>query len=407
MRSRVNFVCNVQEWADMSILDAQIETDIIRWDSLESDVEATEFARSFPGHRRTGSAGDFATDRWLAEELSTVGLRPETQTYPFQRFRVEECWIEFGGERIPAVPMYDTTAMDFCLDGQIGAEIAVLPCSPQEAHADTQAVLSARAIAHHKAIIAISAATTVAPGLALVNSESYRNPYATPVFQISSEHADKFSVRPAGQALTCRLLAHREPATATNMTCFIRGKSNADPWVVMTPKSCWWTSTSERAGGLVAWLALARHFAKKQPTHDIVFSANSGHELSHLGMDYFLEHLIAEKSGNIEIDGWLHLGANFAAGHIPHLQASNQADLDRLTGALARQNILKFTHTPVRDRPVGEARNIHAIGGRFISIVGGNPYFHHPADRYPACVDLSATIHITQAILNIMDETLG
>ncbi|NKC01418.1 MAG: hypothetical protein GKR90_23375 [Pseudomonadales bacterium] len=388
----------------MSNLEAQIKTDIIRWDELEVEVEGTSFGRSFPSHRRTGSAGDLAADRWLIEELLAVGLAAEIQTYPFERFVIEECWIEFDGDRIPAVPMYDTTAMDLYLDGKIGPDIEILTCTPQEGQANTKAVLASRAAANHKAIVAISAATTVAPGLALVNSESYRNPCATPVFQVSSDHADKLLRALPNQHMTCRLGARREPSTATNVSAFIPGRSGGKPWVVMTPKSCWWTSTAERVGGLVIWLALARKFAAKQPDRGIIFSANSGHELSHLGMDYFLNTL---QTDGVDIDGWLHLGANFASGQPPHLQASSHEDFDRLTGAMAQQNILRFTQTPIGNRPVGEARNIHGTGARYFSIVGGNPYFHHPDDRYPDCVDLTATSQISRAILNLMSETLG
>ena len=35
----------------------------------------------------------------------------------------------------------------------------------------------------------------------------------------------------------------------------------------------------------------------------------------------------------------------------------------------------------------GEARNIREIGGRFVSFLGGHPYFHSPSDTYDRCID--------------------
>ncbi|NJN05647.1 MAG: hypothetical protein HC814_03640 [Rhodobacteraceae bacterium] len=45
---------------------------------------------------------------------------------------------------------------------------------------------------------------------------------------------------------------------------------------------------------------------------DVIFTANTGHELGHTGLDYFLRG----KPGLIaQAHVWVHLGANFAAKH--------------------------------------------------------------------------------------------
>jgi len=40
--------------------------------------------------------------------------------------------------------------------------------------------------------------------------------------------------------------------------------------------------------------------------------------------------------------------------------------------------------------PNGETRDIHRIGGRYITLVGSNRLFHLPQDRWPRSVDVPA-----------------
>ena len=56
----------------------------------------------------------------------------------------------------------------------------------------------------------------------------------------------------------------------------------------MTPRSSWWQSTAERGGGLVCWLESLRALVASSPVCDVIFTANSGHELGHLGLDDFM-----------------------------------------------------------------------------------------------------------------------
>ena len=57
--------------------------------------------------------------------------------------------------------------------------------------------------------------------------------------------------------------------------------------------------------------------------------------------------------------------------------------------------------TPIGTRPYGEARNIFDGGGRFVSILGGNQLFHHPADRWPEAVDLQSTQRWVAALVQL------
>ena len=50
----------------------------------------------------------------------------------------------------------------------------------------------------------------------------------------------------------------------------------------------------------------------------------------------------------------------------------------------------------------GETRDIHRQGGRYLTLVGTNPLFHLPQDRWPEAVDLDAITRITAAAMRIV-----
>jgi hypothetical protein len=52
--------------------------------------------------------------------------------------------------------------------------------------------------------------------------------------------------------------------------------------------------------------------------------------------------------------------------------------------------------------PFGEAGNIHRGGGRYLSLLGtGNPWFHHPGDRWPAAADAKAIARCAEAMSQV------
>ena len=109
---------------------------------------------------------------------------------------------------------------------------------------------------------------------------------ASEVLQVASEHARVLADaarRGANMRVTIRLA--RQRVTARNVVATVRGSDRSAPsLVVMTPRSSWWTSTAERGGGLVCWLACLKAVLAAPPVRDVVFTANSGHELGHLGL---------------------------------------------------------------------------------------------------------------------------
>jgi hypothetical protein len=179
---------------------------------------------------------------------------------------------------------------------------------------------------------------------------------------------------------------------------------NRAPIVVMTPRSSWWRSTAERGGGLVCWLESLRALLAAPPLCDVIFTANSGHELGHLGLDEF----IARRPGwarPVAAGGavWVHYGANIGAvgGELAILSTSD--DLRELTAAeLARAGRPADRIAPKTLVPSGETRDIHRAGGCYVTLVGSNPLFHLPQDRWPHAVDAAAVARIAAAAAGLV-----
>jgi hypothetical protein len=196
----------------------------------------------------------------------------------------------------------------------------------------------------------------------------------------------------------------RTPAKARNVVVTLPGtKRGRPPLVVMTPRSSWWQSTAERGGGIVCWLESLRALIASRPACDVALTANSGHELGHLGLDDF----VARRAGwdRPPADGgaaWVHYGANIGAvggklsvvsplDDMRDLAATELANTGQPPDILAPKNLV----------PSGETRDIHRAGGRYLTLVGTNPFFHLPQDRWPHSVDAAAVARIAAAMARL------
>jgi hypothetical protein len=174
----------------------------------------------------------------------------------------------------------------------------------------------------------------------------------------------------------------------------------------MTPRSSWWQSTAERSGGLVCWLEALRAVIAAPPGCDVVFTANSGHELGHLGLDDFIARRPGWERPILEGGAtWIHFGANIgAAGGELSVQSASD-DLRQLTEIeLARAGRAPDVVAPKTLVPSGETRDIHRAGGRYVTLVGSNPWFHLPQDRLPHAVDADAVTRIAAAAAALVVE---
>jgi hypothetical protein len=184
-------------------------------------------------------------------------------------------------------------------------------------------------------------------------------------------------------------------SSGCNTVLTVPGRNrDASPFIVMTPRSSWWQSTAERSGGIVCWLESLRALIAEPPAFDVVFTANTGHELGHLGLDEF----VASRPGWEQGATWVHFGANLGAagGTLSVMSASD--DLRALAQAeLTATGQPPDTIAPKTTVPSGETRDIRRAGGRYLTLVGTNKLFHLPQDRWPHAVDVAAIARIAMA----------
>ena len=362
---------------------------------------ATDWVRAWDsqGHHRTGTNGDKAGAAWLAGEAVALGATVSSEAFALDRVDPVDACVEIAGARIDGVPVFDAPSTEaHGISGTLGpagsdAAIGVAELSPQAVYTGEYRALR-RATTHRALLIVCQGAQ---PGLGLLNAESFREPYGAPALHVTSEARD--AVFAAGNA---RLVSHcrRTRATASNVVVTLHGHDRTrPPVVVMTPRSSWWQSTAERGGGLVCWLETLRALLAEPPAMDVVLSANSGHELGHLGLDDF----VARRPGWEREALWLHWGANLGAtgGRLSVMSAHD--DLR----ALAARELIDAGQppdmiAPATQLPSGETRDIHRAGGRYITLVGSNPWFHLPQDRWPHAADIGTVERIATAAARIV-----
>ncbi len=359
---------------------------------------------------RTGTAGDNLTAESLSNALREAGVEPAVVWFDFQRRVLHDCNVAAAGKRADGVPLFDGGYTDAhglqapltTLD--VAGDIGLTLFGPGPGHPGTKDLENARRGDVHQAIVAVAAGDAIRPGLALLNADHYTQPYGPPVLQVATEHQQWLeAARDAAEPV--QLVAHvtLEQTRASNVQATIPGAdSSLPPLVVMTPRSAWWTCTSERGGGIALWLECARHLVANRPDRTVIFTANTGHELGHVGLQHYLE----SAGGLVEgAHAWVHLGANFAAvDSNVRFQASTRELLNQGLSALTAHGINERIVTPVGERPLGEARNIFDGDGNYISVLGSNGLFHHPQDRWPEAVDLDRTLALNQAIVEVVDH---
>ena len=327
------------------------------------------------GAHRTGTAADDAGATWLAREATALGATVTVETWRLSRIDPVACWLETKEGRIEGVPVFDAPSTG--PEGVSGPIVAV-PLSPWAVYTAAYRAMRRETGRAGLAIVCQGAE----PGLGLLNAEQFREPYGCPAIHIATA--------PVSAPLRLVSQYHRVEATAKNIVVQIPGRDRTrKPVVVMTPRSSWWHSTSERGGGLVCWLETLRALLADPPFRDVTMTANSGHELNHLGLDAFLAH----RPGWDGPDGaiWVHYGANIgAAGGKLSIQSAATELREAMRLALTGAGQPPDTLAPAAQVPNGETRDIHRLGGRYVTLVGTNPLFHLPQDRWPRAVDVPA-----------------
>jgi len=324
-----------------------------------------------------------------------------------QRRVVKQAYLDLDGQRIRGLPLFDGgetgSVVVAPLTSMADAEgLRVVEFSAYGLTSRNQALLDARYSDRSPGIVAISADPGIHPGLAVLNAEQFTSPFGPPVLQVGSEYRTQLhEAAGAGRQGRLQIRFRSENTRAFNVGVRLEGRQpTMAPVVVMTPRSGWWVSTSERGGGIVVWLEAIREFVERPPLRPIIFTANTGHELGHIGLKTFLdENRALVRDAHV----WVHLGANFAARRSEVvLQASSDALLDTALATFGRGEVTPEHVLPPEARPFGEAREIFDGGGRFVSLLGSNPLFHHPDDRWPDAVDINRTDSTTDVMVSVI-----
>jgi hypothetical protein len=359
------------------------------------------------GIHRTGTPGDEAGAAWLAREASTIaGPGVSIETFGFERRDTLTAFVEIDGQRIDGEAFFD--GPDTPPEGVRGRATEAMGVGPIAVQALTPSAVYSPEFARvrrespHRAHVIVTQGG--APGLALLNAEWFRAPFGPPTVQLSSLENDRVMAALArGAEFRVGVRTKRTPTLARNVVLAITGRDRTrPPVVVMTPRSSWWQSTSERGGGLVCWLETLRALVAQPPVCDVVFTANTGHELGHTGLDDF----VARRPGWETKATWIHYGANLGAAG-GKLQAMSAHDdlmalaVQHLGAAGQRPDQL----APKSNVPSGETKDIHKAGGRYLTLVGPPPtcaLFHLPQDRWPHAVDVAVIARLAEGTASLV-----
>jgi hypothetical protein len=169
--------------------------------------------------------------------------------------------------------------------------------------------------------------------------------------------------------------------------------------LLLTPRTSWWTSTAERAGGILAWLAVLEALATMASRRRAVVAlATCGHELGHLGAHHAFaaEPALAPDSALV-----VHLGANLGCAGDPRLTV--RSNVEGLAARMAEALVaMDYPRAPIEavtgGKANGEAHEIEVRGGRYVSLIGHNPWFHAPEDRWPETVAVNQASAIARAV---------
>jgi len=357
------------------------------------------------GMHRVGTPGDLASGAWLAEEAAQSGVAIARLPVPIQSTRVEEAYLACAGLRIDGLPLFDAPACTgvsgtLCASaGQGDIGFAAFP--PHAASIKGQPLEQLRRATTHAALVVATRVT--GDSLAPINAQYYTTPFGPPVLQVAGMH-HAFLAEQAARHTPVQLVSRyrREAVDSFNVEAHTASGTSVPPIAVVTPRTGWWESTAERAGGMVAWLAALHAAGQLQRaghlTHDVRAWATCGHELGHLGLQALIHQHMPLVAG---AHYWLHLGANLGgAGTLTlRVRAVDAVEAQRMRDLLVAEGY-PAQHMLVEPGSTisGEGHDLMHLGAKVLSLAGSNQHFHAASDRWPANVNAPGVASIARAV---------
>ncbi|MDE2746734.1 MAG: hypothetical protein OXI41_12220 [Chloroflexota bacterium] len=370
-----------------------------------NDAERRIRAYEEMGIHRTGREADSHTTWWMIEELRTVGVDADRQTWRFPRVEIHDASIRFGPWDIPAVPTFDSAFTDHHgLSGTLrtdnGPGIVVWELAHDDQERMAAGIYSSFELARQDGADGVILVMGDPDGHPVLrNAERPLDPIELPVLQVAPNQAGPL-LDAIGSEITMISDGGRVDAPADNVIGTIPGTDpSAAPVVLMTPKSGWYTCAAERGGGIAIWIEVAGRIAASPGRRTLNLVASSGHELHHLGLDHYIREL---GDAAHDVHAWMHLGASIGSRNGQAAYAASDDELFNVATDALNAHGLERRAFPVGNAGFGEARNIGEINGRFASFLGGHPYFHSPLDTYDRCVDPDSLARHTNAAEQIV-----
>lgn len=359
-----------------------------------SPAQAAAWLREYDGFglRRAGTAGDHACARWLAEQLRAAGLTARLARVPIEVRSVDEASIEFETSRIDGLPLFDAPDTPHAGIEAALAAMGPIEIEPGAASIKGQTLEQQRRASTQPALVI--ATRGAGDSLAPINAQYFNAPFGPPALQVAGQHF-KALAEAAQRNVDAHVIirTHRVAGESFNI---VGGNGESPRLVLLSPRTSWWESTAERAGGLLAWREAQCHAA----THGIAVRAfaTCGHELGHLG----LEQVLHDEPGLLKAAPlWIHLGANLGCASDPRLtvRASDPHDATRLRALLIEHGypVNSIIVEPI-ERALGEARDLADHGARVLSLIGNNAHFHAPSDRFPGNVSAQWVAAIARSV---------
>ncbi len=219
------------------------------------------------GERRTGGAGDATSARWLCGLAATAGAAAALAPVAFTRFLPGEARLEVAERAIEGLPLFDGgTTTPAGIAGQLGplgsaVPIGVIEMPPRAASLPGNPFAAARRDSRHAAIVV--ALRTQPDSLAPLNAHDSEAPFGPPVLQVAGREAPALLAL-AAHGASARLIVTggREAGRSHSVRADLAGQT--PPLLLLTPRTSWWTSTAERAGGILACSPRCRHWPPRR-----------------------------------------------------------------------------------------------------------------------------------------------